>query len=54
MSTDAIIKIVLGVALLLVFFPSGYLNLPPVVNWIIIILAALLGIKLILDGVRQL
>lgn len=54
MNTDAIIKIVLGVALLLVFWPAGYLALPPVLNWILIIVAAIIGIKLILDGINRL
>lgn len=53
MTTNGLIKIALGAALLLVFFPSGYLNLPDIARWIIVILAAVVGIKLILDGINQ-
>lgn len=54
MNTNAILTIAAGVALLLVFWPAGFFGLPPVLNWILIIVAAIIGIKLILDGINRL
>lgn len=54
MSTNALLKLILGLALLFAFFPTGYLNLPQPVMYIVVILAAVLGIKLILDAINQL
>lgn len=54
MSTNGLLKLILGIALLFTFFPAGYLNLPQPAMYIVAILAAVLGIKLILDGINQL
>jgi predicted phage tail protein len=54
MSTNGIIKIILGILLLLAFIPSGYLGLDGTLQTVLVILLAILGVKLILDGINQL
>lgn len=54
MNINALVKIALGILLLLVFLPSSYIQLPQALYWILIIIAAIIGIKLIVDGVRSL
>lgn len=54
MNTNALFKIILGLVLLLAFIPTGYFGLEGSIQTILIILLAILGIKLIFDGINQL
>lgn len=53
MSMDAIVKLILGIFLLSLFFPTAYVAMPDLVRWIIVIIGAVIGVKLILDAVNQ-
>lgn len=53
MTTDAIVRLILGIFLLSLFFPTAYFAMPDIVRWIIVIIGAVVGIKLILDAVNQ-
>lgn len=53
MSTSGLIKIALGIVLLLAFIPSGYLGIDGTLQTVLVILLAILGIKLILDGINE-
>ncbi len=58
MSTNNLIRLVLGVGLLALIFPTlgygGLVALPDPVRWIIVILLALVGLKLIMDAINRL
>jgi uncharacterized membrane protein YdcZ (DUF606 family) len=57
MNTNSIIKLILGVLLLALIFPAlgwgGFIAIPEVVKWILVILLALIGLKLIMDAVNR-
>lgn len=54
MTTNGLIKIALGIVLLLAFIPSGYLGLGGTLQTVLVILLAILGIKLVFDGMSEL
>jgi hypothetical protein len=54
MSTNALLKIIIGVALVLAFIPTGYTQLAGLPMMILIIICVIAGIKLIMDGLNQL
>lgn len=54
MTTNGLIKIIIGVALVLAFIPTGYIGLTGAPQMILVVLCVILGIKLIMDGLNQL
>lgn len=58
MSTNNLIKLGLGIALLALIFPAlgwgDLVTLPDAVRWIVVILLALIGLKLIMDAINRL
>jgi hypothetical protein len=51
---NALLKIIIGIFCLMLFWPNGYLELPMVINWLFIILTSAFGIKLIFNGINDL
>lgn len=60
MTTNNMIKLILGLVLLALILPasglvgSAYFVLPTIVKWVVIIVLALVGLKLIVDAIGRL
>lgn len=58
MTTNDIIRLIIGLVLLALILPAlgivGGVHLPQIVKWVIVILLALVGLKLVFDAIGRL